>query len=114
MYVLTELKTVSAVDVEIVVARLALVAEGVENKAVGAEPFLRDAVVAFVVFIALAGVLEGAVLLGAGELLGCCESCGLKCATSRMIALRAGYVPETAVKARASMRRERCSMTCIS
>ena len=53
------------------VARLALVAERVENKAVGTEPFFGDAIVALVVFIALAGVLEGAVLLGARELLGC-------------------------------------------
>lgn len=50
------------------VARLPLIAEGVEDKAVGAQLILGDAVVAFVVFVALSVVFEGSVLGGTHKL----------------------------------------------
>ena len=50
------------------VARLSFVAERVKDQAVGAKSLLGDAVVTFVVQVALPRVLEGSVLLGAVEL----------------------------------------------
>ena len=50
------------------VAGLPLVAEGVEDQAVGAQPLLGDAVVALVVLVTLPCVFEGAVFAGAIEL----------------------------------------------
>ena len=47
------------------VARLPLAAERVKDKTVGTEPRLRNAIVALVVFVALLGILKGAVTLGA-------------------------------------------------
>jgi hypothetical protein len=67
---LTEFKTISAVDVEVVIAGLALAAVGVEDESVRAEFVLRDAVAALVVLVALSDVLERAVAFGAGERLG--------------------------------------------
>jgi hypothetical protein len=67
---LTEFKTISAVDVEVVIAGLALAAVGVEDESVGAEFVLCDAVAALVVLVALSDVLERAVAFGAGERLG--------------------------------------------
>jgi len=67
---LTKLKTISAVDVEVVIAGLALAAVGVEDESVRAEFVLRDAVAALVVLVALSDVLERAVAFGAGERLG--------------------------------------------
>ncbi len=64
---LTQLKPVSAVDVEVVVAGLPLPAEGVKDETVRAEPLLRDAVVTLVVLVTLLGVLVGAVGLLADQ-----------------------------------------------
>ena len=60
-------KTIAAIDVEIMIARLALSAEGVEDETVGAKHFLGDAVVTLVVLVALLRVFEGAVGFGANE-----------------------------------------------
>jgi len=67
---LTQLEAISAIHVEVVVAGLPLPAVGVEDEAIGAEAGLGHAVVTLVVLIALLGVFEGAVPLGADEGLG--------------------------------------------
>ena len=67
---LTQLKAISAVDIEVVIAGLALPAERVEDKAVRAEAGLGHAVVALVVLVALLQVLVGAVGLVTDDL-GC-------------------------------------------
>ena len=66
-----QFESVAAIDVEVVVAGLSFAAERVKDQAVGAETLLGDAVVTFVVFVALPVVLVGAVGLGTDELLSC-------------------------------------------
>ena len=64
---LTELKPVATVDVEVMIARLPLSAEGVEDKTIRAEPVLWDVVETVVVFVALNRVGEVAVPLRTSE-----------------------------------------------
>lgn len=65
---LTKLQTISTIDVEIVIARLALIAERIEDQAIGAQFVLGDAIVAFVVFVALSVVFKCSVLGGTHKL----------------------------------------------
>merc|ERR1719234_1839519 len=62
-----ELKPVATVDVEVVIARLPLSAEGVKDKTVWAQPVLWDVVETVVVFVALNCVGEVAVPLRTSE-----------------------------------------------
>jgi hypothetical protein len=71
---LTKFETVSTVNVEVVITGFPLAAEGVEDKTVGAELLLGDAVGALVVFVALSDILEGAVTFRASEGLSCKRS----------------------------------------
>ena len=64
---LTKLETVSAVHVEVVVARLPLVAEWIEDEAVGAGDLLGDTVDTLVILITLNGVFICALGLGTSE-----------------------------------------------
>ena len=64
---LTELKPVATVDVEVMIARLPLSAEGVEDKTIWAQPVLWDVVETVVVFVALNWVGEVAVPLRTSE-----------------------------------------------
>ena len=69
---LTQLDSVFAGNVEVVVTGVGPAAEGVEDEAVGTEERRGDAVVTLVVHVALLGILEGAVRLGTSErALGC-------------------------------------------
>merc|ERR1719323_1342511 len=62
-----KLQPVAAVNVEVMIARLPLSAEGVEDKTIRAEPFLWDVVETIIVFVALNRVREVAVPLRTSE-----------------------------------------------
>ena len=64
---LTEFEPVATVNVEVMIARLPLSAEGVEDKTIRAEPVLWDVVETIIVFVALNRVREVAVPLRTSE-----------------------------------------------
>ena len=92
---LTEFKTVSAVDVEVVIAWLPLAAERIENESVRAKFFSWHSICTFVIFVTLSDVLEGTVFLGTGERLGCKKMSSHYTVTTRYqgIQFRAHSIP---------------------
>merc|ERR1719273_1298969 len=62
-----EFQSVATVDIEVMITRLPLPAEGVKDEAIWAQPVLWDVVEAVVVFVALNRVGEVAVPLGTSE-----------------------------------------------
>ena len=67
---LTKFETISTIDVKVVVTRFTFVAERIENKAIGTQPFFSNTIIALVVSITLPAILKGTIRLGTFKL-GC-------------------------------------------
>ena len=67
---LTKFETISTIDIKVMVARFTFVAERIENKAIGTQPFFSNTIIALVVSITLPAILKGTIRLGTFKL-GC-------------------------------------------
>ncbi len=68
--ILTKLKTITAVNIEVMVTRLPLAAVGVEYEAIGTQLILGNAINTFIVFVALLCVFKSPVSFRANKVLG--------------------------------------------